>query len=227
MNCGNCGLTYADLERRCPACGADPLLRGKFGPVAAAPAPVQAGTFGRGPHVHGHAPASLWVDPPPAPRRAPSLLMGDVAPNAGFWLLFGGIFGGVGTVLGLVFTVVGAASGEWVFLTVGVVAGLLFGGFGWIAFGFGIREIRRTRRLWCDGGVARGTVVEAGVDRSLKVNGKSPAQIRYTYRVGGVEHTGQGQSWDPKLAQTQPGAVVAVLYDPDEPGRSVPYLVSA
>lgn len=148
--------------------------------------------------------------------------MGD--PMAGFWLLFGGIFAFVGTVIGVTFTAVGALQGPPVFVFVGPGALLVFGGIGYGALWHGIRSVRRLRALWRDGTVCEAEVQQVRRDGSIRVNRRSPLLVHYRYQYLGQSNQGSTHSWNEALRELSAGARIAVLVDPGDPSRSLAVL---
>jgi len=183
------------------------------------------GSVARTPVVNGStAEVTLWADPPPAPRQPPSWTMRNADPGATFNLLFGGIFGGVGGTLGIVFTAVAIGTGQWIFGLVGPLIGLIFGGIGGTFFYLGLQRVKRARSIYRDGVVAAGRLREVRRDWSIKVNGRSPLQLTYLFEVDGRRHQGSGHSWDEWLLDAPQDAPVAVLHDPKDPSQNLLYL---
>lgn len=164
-----------------------------------------------------------WRDPGPAPRTPPSLLMSDRDAMITFGLLFGGIFGFVGTVIGVSFTVVGF-TGDKTFLIVGPLVWLIFGGIGYTVMGFAIRKVLRLRRLWQQGQVCEGHVTQVRRDSSIRVNGRSPLQVSYTWKDLMANGEGSSHSWNMSLVDLTPGARIAVLVSSDQLGQSLAVL---
>jgi len=168
--------------------------------------------------------ALLWTDPPPVPRPVSFGRIRKSKPGASFGLLFGSIFGGIGGGLGLTFFVLGLVVGLWLFVLIGGLFTLIFGGIGGTFFVLGVRSVAKARRLWQHGAVARGELLATGLDTSLRVNGRHPVSLEYAYTVDGRRHSGSERSWQRHLLQAPPGAPLAVLYDPQHPADSLPYL---
>ena len=167
---------------------------------------------------------TLWADPPPAPRQPPSLTMAGADPGTSFNLLFGSIFGGVGVILGVVFTAVAIGTGDWIFGLVGPLIGLIFGGIGCTFLVLGIKRIKRLRAVYRDGEVATGRVQEVRRDWTIRVNGRSPLLIAYLFEAQGKRLQGTGHSWNEWHMDTARDTPIAVLYDRDDPTRNMPYL---
>ena len=194
MFCAHCGAALAAPGQKvCSACGA--LL------------PVQQ-------------PLPMRAQVAPPPRQVPSLPLRELDPTALFLLLFGGIFGLVDLVLGSVFIGIGAAGVLPVFLPIGIGI-LVLGSVGATVALRGLARLRATRRVWQTGDVVVGHVLEAGWDRSMRVNRRSPVRVRYSYAVLGSQYEGTGRAWDDRLSQLPVGTEITLLVDPQEPQRSI------
>ena len=254
MICANCGASAQESVQVCPACGQAARLEGRYR-LDAVIGKGAAGTTYRATRVQdgvvvaikelllrsidpeGSAPAplatasaaagqvSLWAAPPPAPRQPPSLTMGGADPGASFNLLFGSIFGGVGGILGIVFTGVAIGTGDWIFGLVGPLIGLIFGGIGGTFLFLGIKRIKRLRALYRDGEVAEGRVHEVRRDWTIRANGRSPLVITYLFEVQGRRLQGTGHTWNEWHMDTARHTPIAVLYDRGDPTRNMPYLM--
>lgn len=160
--------------------------------------------------------------PPQPPRQLPAEFVRRARQTTRFELIFGSIFGGVGLVLGLVFIPVGLASGILVFLILGPLFLLVFGGIGFGALAWGQRRSKRLLQALEEGVSAPGRIEEIYVDESVQVNGRSPWKVRYAFEAGGVRYDGAQQMWnrDPALV---PGTQVHVVYMPNDPGVNSVY----
>ncbi len=157
----------------------------------------------------------------PPPRSVPQRRVRDQDVQALFLLLFGGILGGVGTLVGGTFTLLGALAVLPVFLPIGLGIWLVMGGIGGLLARRGIRRLRAVRRVWEQGEVVTGQVLEAGWDRSVRVNRRSPVRVRYRYAVLGSPYEGVGHAWEDRLSQLPVGTEITLLVDPQEPQRSI------
>jgi uncharacterized protein (DUF58 family) len=110
--------------------------------------------------------------PPPAPR---AFRLGALDAATAFLLLFGGIWGLIGTTLTIVLSLPGGpAIGLMVWLPLGfaVVGGLLFA--------LGGRRAARLRAIYVSGRAALATVT--GIESSLmRVNGRRVMRVEYTF----------------------------------------------
>ena len=167
---------------------------------------------------------NAWVQPPPTPRPGSWLRIARQRPLDQFNLLFGALFGGIGGGVGLTVGTVGFLTGESIMALIGGSIGLLFGLLGGGFFAVGLRSVLRHRDLWRDGKVAKGRVVEVARDRTLRVNGQSPLSIAYEFQAGGRTVPGRQRSFAPRARALGPGSVVAVVYDPADPERNTIHL---
>ena len=193
--CPWCGTTYANHQPNCSNCG------------------------GVLPHRDGQ---SAGPPPPPPPRQLPREFVRRARHSSQFELIFGGIFAGVGLFVGLVFTLIGLTTGEWLFVAIGLPIGLLFGGVGFGVLFFGRRRSRRLLKALAEGTATSGTITEVYVDNTIQVNGRSPWKVVYAFTANGAPQDGSGQAWhaDPTLAA---GAPVHVVYLPGDPGQNSLY----
>jgi hypothetical protein len=160
--------------------------------------------------------------PPPPPRQLPAEFVRRARSASRFELIFGSIFGGIGVLLGLVFIPIGIASAIPVFLILGPIFLLVFGGIGFGALYWGRRRSSRLITVLAEGLAAPGTIEDIDVDVSVQVNGRSPWKVQYAFEVNGVRFAGAQQMWnrDPELA---PGTRVHVVYMPQAPGINSVY----
>lgn len=155
--------------------------------------------------------------PPPAPRDIPR---GTTGMAGGFVLLLvGGIFTAVASVMilsGLGLLIAGQSAGWFmtlfpmIHLTVGV--GLLT---------YALRGKAKRRAVIANGHVAMARIGETGVDRSTKINGRSPYRIGYDFEVSGFRYSGKRSTMNERITRHRVGDRIWVLYDPDDPDRNV------
>lgn len=175
----------------------------------------------RGPRSSG-LPPDLRLPVPSVPRPLPLLAVRKLDAYALFNLAFGATFGGVGVLIGgtiTAFSLLSEAPEGMGFVGAGVA--LLFGGIGGVLFASGVTRWRRARRVWRHGRATVGRLLECGRDRSVRVNGRSPFLVRYSYEVGGATYEGEAGSWSAILASAQPGQALTVLYDETKPEDSL------
>ena len=175
----------------------------------------------RGQHRNGP-PLELRLPVPETPRPLSLFASRKLDAHAAFNVSFGFTFGGIGVLMGSVLAVaalLGGAPGEMGFVGAGV--GLLFGGIGWALFASGLRRWRKARRVWRDGRATVGRLLECRRDRSVKVNGRSPYLVRYSYGVAGATYEGEIGSWSALLASARPGQTLTVLYNEAQPEESL------
>ncbi|HRE89245.1 MAG TPA: protein kinase [Myxococcota bacterium] len=168
--------------------------------------------------------------PPPTPRRVPWGMVGRADPIAGFFRMFGVLFGGIPLVvfIGLI------ASGipDPAMLFVG-----LFPAIGGTLATIGFLRAGRLKRLYRHGRAVEAVVTEVDIDTRLKVNGRSPygATFRYKAPDGDTSTklefpiTACSIQMTPKTSSSRmrmrpdlrvPGARVWALYDETKPDRA-------
>lgn len=149
--------------------------------------------------------------PPAAPRSLPRRYLRRQL-LGGFGVMWGLLFGGIGGILGFIFTVVafafppmllGSLIGGVFFLVGAGVAGVsLYGGF---------ERIRPLRS---------GKAAVAEIVRVSPAAGSGPATIDYTFQVGAQTHGGSVSTADPRMALAEPGHHVHVVYVPADPSQN-------
>lgn len=139
-------------------------------------------------------------------------------PGGWVLVLVGGIFTLVASlfmIVGLVLLVTGESEGLWftlfplIHLSVGV--GLLW---------FGLGSWAKRRRIYRDGEVAMGTIEGVGYNRSVRVNGRSPYEIVWTFEVEGHRYHDKHSTFDDQAMELVPGDRIWVLFDPADPEQS-------
>ena len=155
--------------------------------------------------------------PPPAPRDV-HVPARDV-PGAWVMLLVGGMFAGIATifvVIGIGLLIAGNSGGRFmtlfplIHLTIGV--GLLRHVF---------RQVFGRRKLYENGEVAMATVDGVGHNRKVRVNGRSPYELSWSFDVDGHRYSDTRSSFDERVFDFSPGDRLWVLYNPDDPEESV------
>lgn len=95
---------------------------------------------------------------------------------------------------------------------------LLFPLVGAVLVAGAVRSNRREIRAFRDGHATSGRVTNVGLDRSVRVNGRHPLKVDWTFEVLGRQFEGSLSSLDPEqLRDFRSGDQVTVLYDPDQP----------
>jgi hypothetical protein len=95
---------------------------------------------------------------------------------------------------------------------------LLFPVLGLTLFGGAVRSNRREIRAFRDGQAIEGRITEVGLDRTVKINGRHPHKVSWTFEVQGQSYSGALTSMDPAaLAEFQQGTLVTVLYVAENP----------
>ena len=126
-----------------------------------------------------------WSAASSPPRQLPANLA-RARHSSQFDLIFGGIFAGVGLFVGLIFTLIGLTTGEWLFVAIALPIQLLFGGVGFGVLFFGRRRGGRLLKALAEGTATLGTITEIYVNDTIQVNGRSPWKVIYTFTANGV-----------------------------------------
>ena len=155
--------------------------------------------------------------PPAAPREIPPGVKG--APGGFVMALVGAIFAGVATVLiavGLGLLISGNDGGWFMtlFPMIHFVVGVSLLVYAWRA-----REKRRG--LYRDGVATVAVVDRVGHATSVRINGRHPFEIGWTFYVGDQVWHDKRQSMNRALATFVEGDRIWVLYDPANPDNSV------
>lgn len=196
IECAWCGVRYERFQARCDGCG---------GPL---PPPPGEGA---------------GEPPPPPPRALPAPFERRVRYTHNVEYLIGVIFCGVGGAVGGGLSVAGMGSPVPQLAFVGVIVLLVFGGIGAALATHGRKRALATLLAFREGVAALGSISEVYVDTSVKINGRSPWAIVYTFKVGGVEHQGRARTFDARAREREPGQQVHVLYVPTDPSKNTLY----
>jgi hypothetical protein len=192
--CPWCGTHYASFQTNCTNCG---------GPIPYTP-----------PSEH---PAETPLPaPPPAPREISDRYVWRL-----FWVDGGALAGSIVALVGLVFAITGAG------LTLGVITafvgipflvlgmGMLIGGW-WLA-ATRYREKLRVVKVLRSGEAVLGEVTSVEQNFSLRINGRFPWVIDYTFLAEGHELDGRVTTLSTPNPQLRPGRPVYVLHEPGAP----------
>lgn len=163
------------------------------------------------------------AEPPgPMPAAPPRPLPPGVtgAPGGGFLLIFGSIFAGVASI----FIVVGLI----IAFTTGDNGGLIMAGVPLIHFTIGVGAIsyslhhrQRRRDLAVNGVATVATVAEVGHEPMVKVNGKNPFTLEYTFEANGQSYGGKRRSMNRAMTAHVPDDSIWVVYDREDPSRNM------
>ncbi len=198
--CPWCGTNYVTFQPNCSNCGG--LL-----PAGDSTAPASSEEL-----------ATL----PPTPRPISTsyvwrLLSADGGAIAGF------IFG----LIGIIFTVLGAA------LTLAIITafvGIPFLLLGIVCLGIGVvllmwryQEAQKTVRVLREGDAVRGQITDVRENLSVRIQGQFPWILEYEYQVNGQTYAGKVSTLNRPGPQLQAGKAVRILYLATEPDRSSIY----
>jgi hypothetical protein len=147
--------------------------------------------------------------PPPAPR---AFRLGALDAGTAFLLLFGGIWGLIGTILAIVLSLseLASAIGLMILLPLG------FAVVGALLFALGGRRALRLRAIYVSGQAALATVT--GIASSLmRVNGRRVMRVEYAFDTPSGRVQGRTTLREPPPI----GGTLWVIYDERAPGRNV------
>jgi hypothetical protein len=161
--------------------------------------------------------------PPSPPRTLPESYVFRVKYTRNVMFIVGAAFAAIGGTLGLVFTGVGAGTGDLGFLGIGLGVLVTFGGLGSFAARFALRSATNKINALERGRAILGKVTNVYYDTSVKINGRSPWAIEYSFEVEGHGFQGKVQSWDGMAADRKPGQPVHVVYIEQEPDQNAIY----
>ncbi|MCA9659051.1 MAG: hypothetical protein KC486_11960 [Myxococcales bacterium] len=157
--------------------------------------------------------------PPPTPRQVPKAFERKIRYTTNTLFIAGAILLGVGGLQGFIFTTIGATTGMGPFLWIGPGILLLLGGLGAFFVLAARRKAEGILRAFRDGRAVVGRIVDVYRDTSIKVNGRSPWGIVYSFSADGRTIEGKAQTWDVGAQGREAGRPVHVLYvaaDPEQ-----------
>lgn len=199
ITCPWCGTNYLAFQPNCKNCGGTLPM----------PSPTAS-------------PADELAPPPPAPR--------PVADSYAWKLLFADgwfIAGMVFSILGVVFGCVGLVLTVSLFAAmVGipfVLMGVPFLGVAVAVLVWRYQIASKTVRVLQVGDAARGEILSTEINYNVRVNGRSPWNISYRFRVFGRDYEGRVTTLNTPGPQLQPGRAIYALYLPDAPENNVIY----
>lgn len=155
--------------------------------------------------------------PPAAPRPMPPNVTG--AAGGVVFIMVGGLF----TFVASIFIVVGlviVASGDlggWFMVLFPMLHFTI--GVGLLVYAFRSRHMRR--HLAVNGVPAVATVEEVELDRSVKVNGRSPHKMEYEFEVLGTTYRGKRSTMNRAVTAHIPDDAIWVVYDPEDPSDNM------
>lgn len=198
VTCPYCGTKYLTFQSNCTNCGATLPLPSK-------------------------ADALDTSQPPPLPPR-------DIS-NTFVWRLIRqdgwAIAGLVFSILGIVFAPLGFI------LTIAIITAFVGIPFALLGFAFLIagaiilsrryQSARIVVNVLQTGQAVRGLIVGVNQNLSVQINGRSPWNIDYQFRIDGQTITGKVSTLDEPDEQIAKGNPYWVLYLPDAPENNTPY----
>lgn len=162
------------------------------------------------------------LPPPTAPRKVSSRAYNPQG-GAGFMVLLGAFF----LFLGAVFLIASLATFftseelEPAPLVIALVFGLVFGTVGATVLTSSYRTRSMRKRLYANGMAATATVDRSAPNRMFHVNGRSPHSLDWTFVIHDVVYHGKRASFSKEIESIKEGDPIWVLYDPENPQRSV------
>ena len=152
--------------------------------------------------------------PPPTPRKVPWGMVGRADPIAGFFRLFGVLFGGFPLVVLIGLLASGIPDPAMLFIG-------LFPAIGGTLAAIGFTRASRLKRLYRHGRAVEAVVTEVDIDTRLKVNGRSPYRATFRYKTpDGVTRETSASRMKMRPDLRVPGARVWALYDEKKPERA-------
>ncbi len=158
--------------------------------------------------------------PPPVPRSVPKPFERKIRYTNNVSFIAGAILLVVGVLQGMLFTMIGATTGMNAFVWVGPGILLFLGGLGAVFLVHARGKAYGILKAFCEGRAVVGRIVDVHRDTSIKVNGRSPWAITYTFEADGREVEGTAQSWDVHAQGREAGRPVHVLYVPGDAEHS-------
>lgn len=155
--------------------------------------------------------------PPSAPRVVPPKSLNAAG---GFVLLW---VGGLFTLVASVFIITGLGvvlsgnSQGWAFTLFPLIH--LTVGLGLLRYAL---KTRNRRRSVIESGLETVATIESiGLNRKVSVNGRNPYKMTYRFEVDGVSYTGKRSTMSHAITEHNLHDRIWVLYDPQDPSRSV------
>ena len=157
------------------------------------------------------------LPPTSAPRPVPN---GAQPGLANVKAIGGAIFVGISSI----FIAIGISN----FVATPGIGSLVFSLFPLIHFSIGIGLLisvwstwQKRRHIYANGIAATATIDRIGIDTTVKVNGRSPNEIEWTYYINDVPYHGRHSSMKLSRNRFREGDRIWILYDPNEPSESV------
>ena len=137
-------------------------------------------------------------------------------------LLWGGLIGGLGILVGSALLCAGAGTSTVPFMMLGPAILLLFGGIGVGAFVAGVVQIRAFLNTWKYGKPVDGVVFQVSQDN--RANGRDQWAVTFRYDWAEGLRNGAATTFDARAGTLSRGALVTILVDPNDPDTTLLYL---
>lgn len=157
----------------------------------------------------------LGPPPPPVPRALPKGFAFREKWSRNLYAIVGGGFFLIGSLILVVFLVVG--------LLVGTPIPLFFVIAGLVMLRNGRRRAANTLNAFIRGTATEGKVVSVAHDLSQSINNEHPWKLTYHFPVGSELHAGHVISWDSTVSARSAGQPLWVLYVPNDPEQNTTY----
>jgi hypothetical protein len=195
ITCPWCGTNHVEFQSNCKNCGG----------VLPAPAQADAAAIQR-----------KLAMPPAPPREIASsfawrwLLSDGWAISSIVFVILGGTFciTGVGLIAGIITAIVGIPL---------LLLGLVFLGAGVGVLFWRFTEAQKLLQVLREGQAIRGQITALDQNYNVRVNGRNPWSITYTFTLDGNEYSGKVTTLNNPSMLLAPGNPAVILYLPDEP----------
>jgi hypothetical protein len=164
------------------------------------------------------------ASPPPAPRTLPSAYRKSVLVGRNVFSILGIVFSSIGALMLVVAVVVGATAGHSrgapIAALVNGILTLVWAGIGVPMLLVGLGRGKRKLAALVDGAAVEGEITGVTVNRSVRINGRSPWVIAYGFPAASGPATGRAESFEPHEGEREAGDKVWVVYLPSDPSVS-------
>jgi hypothetical protein len=207
ITCPRCNAKYQEFQFECDQCG------------ASLPLPPADGS---GPERSADLANDDPIAPSMPPRQVPQMALGRLLRSQP-----GAILGGIFLLVELFILVVVTIAMSPIFRTSGSLFFILFNlGFiviGAVLFIRGLQKALRTVKILRDGQAALGEITDVSQNYRVRINNRHPWIIQYEFKVFGSHYQGELSTLSQPDADYQPGKVIYVLYQQDDPQKNTLY----
>jgi hypothetical protein len=104
-----------------------------------------------------------------------------------------------------------------------LIIGLVFLGLAILLLVSRYQRARRSAEILVNGQAALGRIVDLVQNYNVRINNKHPWNIKYTFRAYEVDFDGQLTTLKTPGSNIQPGSMIYVLYDIENPEENILY----